>query len=174
MSRTCVRDLIVILGVRPSEPIPELGYVSMGSQLTDVPEARRVGGFVEKPSVMRAEALVHAGALWNTMVACGTVDAFWSVGRSVAPRLLDILDCLVPLVGTADESEAIDYIYRAYPPVSFSSDVLARSPERLAVIELDGVEWSDWGRPERVETVLALRRNRASTRDARSRADGEN
>ena len=28
-------------------------------------------------------------------------------------------------------------------------------------MELDGVEWSDWGRPERIETVLALRRSRA-------------
>jgi len=27
------------------------------------------------------------------------------------------------------------------------------------------VEWSDWGRPERIETVLALRRSRALVPD---------
>ena len=37
---------------------------------------------------------------------------------------------------------------------------LEHAPERLAAIELVGVEWSDWGRPERIETVLALRRTR--------------
>jgi hypothetical protein len=71
------------------------------------------------------------------------------------------MDSLVPLVGTEDEDDAIDYIYRAYLPVNFSRDVLERAPERLAALALDGVEWSDWGRPERIETVLALRRSRA-------------
>ena len=161
---TRIRDLVVILGVRPSEPDPDLGYLKLGPHLTDIPEARRVVGFVEKPTVARAEELVGAGALWNTMVTCGTVDALWSFGRSAEPKLIEILDSLVPLIGTSDESDAIDYIYRAYLPVSFSTDILERRPKQLAAIELDGVEWSDWGRPERVETVLALRRSRASMR----------
>ena len=50
-------------------------------------------------------------------VACGTVDALWEAGRRGEPNLLDILDSLVPLVGTRDEDEAIDYIYQAYLPV---------------------------------------------------------
>jgi len=95
------------------------------------------------------------------MVACGTVDALWSLGQATEPQLLDILDSLVPLIGTPDESCAIEYIYRAFLPVSFSRDILERAPGRLAALELDGVEWSDWGRPERIETVLALRRSRA-------------
>jgi mannose-1-phosphate guanylyltransferase len=161
---TRIRDLIVILGVRPSEPDPELGYVSVGGKLIDAPEARRVVGFFEKPSVSQARELIGAGAMWNTMVVSGTVDAFWSLGRSAEPRLIDILDCLVPLVGTADETDAIDYIYRAYLPVNFSTHILGQAPQQLAVIDLDDVDWSDWGRPERIETVLALRRSRALTR----------
>jgi mannose-1-phosphate guanylyltransferase len=160
---TRIRDLVVILGVRPSEPDPELGYATVGRPLTDAPEARQVVGFFEKPSAARAEQLIGTGAVWNTMVASGTVDAFWSLGRSAEPHLIDILDCFVPLVGTPDETDAIEYIYRAYLPVNFSTDMLGRAPQQLAVIEVDGVEWSDWGRPEHVEMVLALRRNRAST-----------
>ena len=76
-------------------------------------------------------------------------------------RVVDILESFVPLVGTPDEDDAIEYIYRAYCPVSFSRDILERAPQRLAAMALDGVEWSDWGRPERIETVLALRRSRA-------------
>ena len=156
-----LRDTVVILGAQPTEPDPELGYLSLGERLTDVPEVRRLIGFVEKPNVQRAAELNARGALWNTMVTCATVDAMWELGRATEPQLLDILDSLVPLIGTADEDDAIEHIYRAYLPVSFSRDMLERAPERLAALELDGVEWSDWGRPERIETVLALRRSRA-------------
>jgi mannose-1-phosphate guanylyltransferase len=156
-----LRDTVVILGARPSEPDPELGYLALGPRLTHVPRVRRLAGFVEKPTVARALELIEHGALWNTLVACGTVDALWELGRATEPRLLDIMDSLVPLVGTEDEDDAIEYIYRAYLPVNFSRDVLERAPERLAALALDGVEWSDWGRPERIETVLALRRSRA-------------
>ena len=87
--------------------------------------------------------------------------ALWELGRAAEPRLLDILDSFRPLVGTPDEHDAIDYIYRAYLPVSFSRDMVERAPGKLAATELEDVEWSDWGRAERVETVLALRRSRA-------------
>jgi mannose-1-phosphate guanylyltransferase len=156
-----LRDTVIILGARPSEPDPDLGYLALGPRLTHVPRVRRLTGFVEKPTVARARELIDHGALWNTLVACGTVDALWELGRATEPQLLDIMDSLVPLIGTEDEDDAIEYIYRAYLPVSFSRDVLERAPERLAALALDGVEWSDWGRPERIETVLALRRSRA-------------
>jgi mannose-1-phosphate guanylyltransferase len=156
-----MRGRVIILGATPSEPDPELGYLSLGDPLSDVPTVRVVRGFVEKPSVPVATQLRAAGALWNTMVTCGTVEALWELGREADPRLIDILESFVPLVGTPDEDDAIEYIYRAYLPVSFSRDVLERVPERLAAMELEGVEWSDWGRPERIETVLALRRSRA-------------
>lgn len=156
-------ETVVILGATPSEPDPELGYLVLGDKMTDVPEVRRLTRFVEKPSVSAASSLISAGALWNTMVTCGSIDALWELGRATEPQLLDILDSFVPLVGSKDEEDAIDYIYRAYLPVSFSRDILERAPERLAALELSGVEWSDWGKPERIETVLAVRRSRALT-----------
>lgn len=156
-----MRDKVVILGVRPTEPDPELGYLALGDRLAEVPEVRQLIGFVEKPVVPVARQLGEQGALWNTMVTCGTVDALWELGRASDPHLLDILDSLVPLIGTPDEEDAIEYIYRAYLPVSFSRDILAQTPDRLCALELAGVDWSDWGKPERIETVLALRRSRA-------------
>jgi mannose-1-phosphate guanylyltransferase len=156
-----IRDQVVILGAKPTEPDPELGYLSLGDQLVQVPHVRSLVGFVEKPSVQLARELSGNGALWNTMVTCATVDALWELGRASEPQLLDILDSFVPLVGSPDEDDAIEYIYRAYLPVSFSRDMLERAPKKLCAMELEGVEWSDWGRPERIETVLALRRSRA-------------
>ncbi len=85
------------------------------------------------------------------------------LGRASEPQLLDILDSLVPLIGTPDEDDAIDYIYRAFLPVNFSRDMLERSPHLVCAMPVEGVEWSDWGRPERIEQVLAVRRSRALT-----------
>jgi len=156
-----MRDRVVVLGAQPTEPDPELGYLTLGDLLVELPEVCELVNFVEKPSVKLASELIGDGALWNTMVICSTVDALWELGRDAEPRMIDILDAFVPLVGTPDEEDAIEYIYRAFLPVSFSRDIVERAPERLCAMELSGVEWSDWGRPERIETVLALRRSRA-------------
>ncbi len=152
---------VAILGVRPTFADPELGYLALGDKLAEVPEVRQLSGFVEKPHPAHGDELIGQGALWNTMVACGTVDALWELGRAADARLMDILDSLVPLVGTPDEDDAIDYIYRAYLPVNFSRDILEEVPDRLCALELCSVEWSDWGNSERIEQVLALRRSRA-------------
>ena len=80
---------------------------------------------MEKPSVAEAKLLDAGSALWTTIVTCGSLDALRELGRATEPQLLDILDALVPLIGTRDEEDAIDYLYRAYLPVSFSRDMLA-------------------------------------------------
>ncbi|MEO7730631.1 MAG: sugar phosphate nucleotidyltransferase [Kofleriaceae bacterium] len=156
-----LRDSVILLGARPGGPHPELGYLSLGDPLTHIPQVRQLTGFVEKPSAAVALQLTEQGALWNTMVTCGSVDALWSLGRAAEPQLLDILDSLVPLFGTKDETDAIEYIYRAFLPVNFSRDIVERVPARLAALELEGVDWSDWGRAEQIEAVLAVRRSRA-------------
>jgi mannose-1-phosphate guanylyltransferase len=152
-----LRGTVVMLGARASTPDTDFGYLSLGDPLLDIPEVRRVVGFVEKPVFSVAQELVASGALWNTMVVCASVDALWELGRATQPGLIDILDALVPLIGTIDEDDAIDYVYRALLPVGFSHDIVERAPERITAMALDGVDWSDWGRPERIEEVLARR-----------------
>jgi len=167
-----MRDKVVILAVPALTPAPDLGYLLLGNAVTEIPEVRQVTNFVEKPCTPIAEDLLAQDALWNTMVMCGTVDALWELGRVADPHLLDILDSLVPLIGTPDEDDALEYIYRAYLPVSFSRDILERAPERLCALELRDVEWSNWGNPERIEAVLALRRSHALMPCADTRISG--
>ena len=40
-------DLVVILGVRPTEPDPDFGYLRIGERITEIPEANRLVGFVQ-------------------------------------------------------------------------------------------------------------------------------
>ena len=53
-------------------------------------------------------------------------------------------------------------MYVRMPRRNFSSGLLARVPEHVAVIEAGGLLWSDWGKPERiVDTLLGMGRQPA-------------
>ena len=58
------------------------------------------------------------------------------------------------LLNSVYEQQALDQLYRHMPSMNFSSDLLQKIPERLGVIELEEVLWSDWGRPERIVDTL--------------------
>jgi mannose-1-phosphate guanylyltransferase len=155
------RDKVVLVGARPDEVDPELGYISLGATLAGT-SASRVSGFLEKPNTARAAELVSEGALWNTMVCCGTVRAFWELGRAGSPALIDLLENLVPLIDTDDEDAALAAVYSLAPVTGFARELLERSPERLLVTPLEGVEWSDRRRAERNHATLARRPARAA------------
>ncbi|HEY6037318.1 MAG TPA: sugar phosphate nucleotidyltransferase, partial [Kofleriaceae bacterium] len=150
---------VVLVGAQPNEADPELGYVSPGATIER--GVQQVAAFVEKPNQQRAGELVAEGALWNTMVCCGSVQAFWELGRAGAPHLIELLDYLIPLIETDDEDAALTAIYSLAPVVGFSREILERSPERLLAVALEGVEWNDWGRADRIEATLSRRRARA-------------
>jgi mannose-1-phosphate guanylyltransferase len=153
-----LRDSIVILGVRPEEPDSDFGYIVTGPPAAQLPRVRHVTGFVEKPSHAVAGRLLAGGALWNTMVTCSTLGALWGLARETQPALLADAEALSRAIGTDGEDEALHAIYRAPDPIGFSRDMLARAPGRLMAMELVDLEWTDWGRPERVEATLARRR----------------
>ena len=57
-------------------------------------------------------------------------------------------------IDTAEELRVFDTIYDAMPRRNFSSHVLQCAPERLAVMEMRDVVWSDWGNPARIADTL--------------------
>ena len=163
------RERVVLVGAEPNEPDPELGYVSLGAPSEH--GVRTVSAFIEKPAPTRAEKLLREGAVWNTMVCCGSVQAFWELGRAGRPDLIELLENLVPLVETDDEDAALEEVYAQAPVIGFSRDILERSPERLLSVALEGVEWNDWGRADRIEATLSRRGARSVTADRRSLAN---
>lgn len=57
-------------------------------------------------------------------------------------------------IDTADELRVLDAIYEVMPRRNFSSHLLQCAPERLAVMEMKDVLWSDWGSPARIADTL--------------------
>jgi len=151
-----LHDRIVLLGVAPDRLELDYGWILPGERLTHagINPVQAVRTFLEKPTAQEAdEALAHH-ALWNTMVMTAKVETLWRLGQHCFPELIERFERLGRAIGTSGESRVLESIYRAMPSRNFSSDLLQRVPDRVAVSELTNALWSDWGRPERITEAL--------------------
>lgn len=152
-------DRILLLGVQPDGLETEYGWIERGPALTRSPShpVRAVSSFLEKPSTELADAALRAGALWNTLVLAAKAEALWHAGYACFPDMMPLFERLASAWDTPDERSALEAVYQEMPAYNFSSHLLQRLPNRVAVMELAGVLWSDWGKPERIaETIRRI------------------
>ena len=147
---------VVMLGVAPDRLELDYGWIQPGQSLADQSgePVQDVRSFLEKPDAAQADAALRTGALWNTLVCAAKVELLWTLGWQCVPNIMPLFERLGQAIGGPEEGRALDAIYRDMPAKNFSSDLLQRVPEKLAVIELTGVLWSDWGKPERIAETL--------------------
>ena len=146
--------LVVLLGVAPDAADPGYGWIEPAGPIPGV-GLLRVRHFWEKPSAALARELWTAGCLWNSFVMVGGGPALLTLIRRAAPALHDAFSLIRPSLGTPIEAEAVRQLYTRMPPVDFSRQVLARRPGNLAVLPVNGVDWSDLGEPRRVLATLS-------------------
>jgi mannose-1-phosphate guanylyltransferase len=151
---------LILLGVPADEPETDFGWILPGPQGSHGRLAP-VERFEEKPDRDRAARLLSRGGMWNTMVMAVRVGTLWRLGERCLPgmmrRFRDLRSTLAHPAGELPEvrvAEAIERAYQRMPAADFSRDLVQRCPEAALVLPLEGVEWSDWGRPERVATSL--------------------
>jgi mannose-1-phosphate guanylyltransferase len=116
---------------------------------------RAVEAFLEKPSGDQADRIVGMGALWNTLILSAHVQALWEKGCRCRPELMPLFEQYCQAVGTSKEQSVLESIYQQMPVSNFSTALLERVSKDVAVVELTGLLWSDWGRPERVLEALS-------------------
>lgn len=145
-----LRDRVVLCGARADGPETEYGWIQPGSRLAET-GARAVLGFHEKPDRSRAEVFHERGYLWNTFIMAARAEALWALARGAQPALVERFEELRARAAGELCSQALVAAYDGMPALNFSSHILERSCDGAAVVALDGVEWDDWGRPERIE-----------------------
>ncbi len=150
------RDRIILLGAVPDRPEQDYGWIQPGEELgwTHGCSVRAVQSFVEKPGAERARQAMKEGALWNTLVFVARIEMLWNLGWRCFPPLIQRFEVLKAAIGSGLEEQVLDEIYLSMPSHNFSSQLLAMVTDQLAVIELQGVVWCDWGRPERIADTL--------------------
>ena len=149
-------DRVVILGIAPDRLELDYGWIQPGRPLESRggEPVQAVRSFVEKPSAAQADAALRAGALWNTLVLAAQVDVLWKLGWQCLPGIMQHFEQLEQAIGGPEETRLLNAMYRDLPMHNLSSDLLQCVPDHLAVIELTGVLWSDWGKPERIAETL--------------------
>lgn len=145
-------ELVVLLSARPDSPEPDYGWISPGVALKG--KAVLVDRFKEKPPAPEAAELRRCGGLWNTMIMVARVSALWDIARLAQPSMLARFDALLPEMGRSGQEEAVARAYRSMERVNFSRDIAEPAAGRMIALPMDGVHWSDWGRPERIAETL--------------------
>ena len=151
---------LVLLGVEPSGPEPDYGYLLPGRRMEDGAGScvRRIIQFVEKPDRETAGSFIRRGALWNTFVMVARVERLLLLIRWMAPSLYAAFDRVREVIGSVREREAVEAVYQGLAPVNFSERILqsadAHRVARLLALPVRGVGWSDWGSASRVTADL--------------------
>ena len=151
-------DRMILLGVRPSHLELDYGWMSVGGAMgwSEGTCIRRIQSFVEKPDLTDGTRLMSEGALWNTLVLVAKAETLWKCGRLRFPDMMERFEQLQRNIGTPAEGRTLQAIYENMPSRNFSRQVLQSPDVQLGVMELEGVLWSDWGRPERIVETLQL------------------
>jgi mannose-1-phosphate guanylyltransferase len=149
--------LIILLGIVPDKPSTDYGWIQPGDRLPGVAETSllRVERFWEKPSRRRAETLAARGCLWNSLVVVGSAAALLVMLREAVPFLFRAFEPVRPLIGTAEEKEAMERVYANLVPMNFYTEVLAVSRQALTVLPVSEAGWTGAARPGRTLSLVA-------------------
>ncbi|MEO8325107.1 MAG: sugar phosphate nucleotidyltransferase [Nitrospirota bacterium] len=151
-----LQDRILLVGVRPTHLELDYGWLNVGGVLgwSGGSCVRQVDSFIEKPGHIEVLNAMAKGALWNTSVIVVKVATLWKLGWEYLPVMMERFDRLAQAIGSTQEGRMLHQLYQNMPTLNFSSELLQRVPERLGVIELEDVLWSDWARPDHIIRTL--------------------
>ena len=146
----------VLLAARPDGLELEYGWIRPGRRLawTGKAAVQAVETFIEKPDEATANENRAIGSLWNTMVLVAKGKELWRLGWTCVPEIMPRFEWLRETVDTHEELKVLEAIYDAMPRRNFSFHVLQGAPDRLAVMEMKDVLWSDWGNQDRILSGL--------------------
>ena len=149
-------ESVILLAAQAKHP--EVGYGWIEAEPLPSDRSRCLLGvkhFWEKPSQPLAKELLDRGCLWNTFVMAGTAQAFADMIRSGAGEMYRAFEPLLAYRKPEAEEAELRAIYENLPAADFSEQILSANRDRLAVLRLGDVGWSDLGDPRRVITVLS-------------------
>lgn len=154
------RSHVILLGITPDEPDPELGYIVAAGDRDEA--IRTVSEFVEKPNVAAARALIARGGLWNSFIFAGNGQALLRAFEVRCPDLVGEMRYIVSSMDSSMRSARLAQLYEQVPTLDFSRDILQRSPEMLRVMTVPACGWTDLGTPKRVLQTVSRFRSRFS------------
>ena len=129
----------VLVGVEPSYPSTQFGYINKGDSFTQDDVAFEVASFKEKPDYDTAQQFVQSGNyLWNTGYFVGSVNVFLDKMQKYAPDLYNQFNDLA-----AADSSTYDDVYLGFEKVAIDTALNEKTPDLLVVPA--NFDWVDVG-----------------------------
>ncbi|MFQ5461288.1 MAG: mannose-1-phosphate guanylyltransferase [Phycisphaerae bacterium] len=144
-------DALVTMGIRPTRPDTNYGYVRRGAQISD--GVFDVEKFTEKPSVAAAMKYVSTGKYyWNSGMFAWRAATILKQLKQHLPPSYEAVEKIAQAWGTDQREEVLN---REYPPLmKISVDfAIMEKAERVLVVEM-GCHWVDVGSWPALESVV--------------------
>lgn len=137
------RDALVALGVVPTRPDTNFGYIQMASDSTNG-EPVKVKTFTEKPDAFIAEEFYNSGEfLWNTGIFVWKASFIkWEMEKYV-PEITSLWNGWEDILGTGGQAAFLQKIYGDCPRTSIDYAVMEKA-DRAWVIPAK-FKWADIG-----------------------------
>jgi mannose-1-phosphate guanylyltransferase len=147
---------IILLGVTPETPDPELNYIVCEGESTSNPRAAAL--FVEKPGISAERALIDAGAVWNSCIFAANAWTLLRLFEARCPELLIAMRRIVEEPAPAQRCAQLAELYERLPQVDFFRDVLEGAASSLSVLTVPACGWNDLGTTPGVQEMGDLLR----------------
>jgi mannose-1-phosphate guanylyltransferase/mannose-6-phosphate isomerase len=145
---------IMTLGIAPTKPATDYGYIRRGPALEHAPGAYAVARFVEKPDAEGAQDLIAEGALWNAGYFLFRADVMLAELRRHVPAVLDAAEAALEHATRDLDFVRLDATaFGQAPKTSIDYAVMERT--ELAGVLPVSFAWSDVGTWDAVWGVLA-------------------
>lgn len=152
---TSLPGAVVLLGAQPTAAEIEFGWIELGSSAGE--DLYHVRSFQEKPTLEAAGRLFASGALWNTFVVVGSVNALLDIAFSAVPELVINLSDACQFNARGNSLIPRQSVYDGIPSTDFSRRVLASNAHKLLALRLHSMDWHDLGQPDRVVSLVRAR-----------------
>ena len=145
--------LIMTLGIEPTRPATDYGYIRKGAAIEAAPGACTVERFVEKPDAAGAERLIAEGALWNSGYFLFRADVMLAELQAHVPEVLAAAQAALAAAVTDLDFVRLDAAaFGKAPKTSIDYAVMERT--RHAGVLPVSFPWSDVGTWDAVWQVL--------------------
>jgi mannose-1-phosphate guanylyltransferase len=145
-------DYVVLLGIKPTEAIPDYGWIEPSKKFLHHKGNRfyRVVSFSEKPNLEIVQQYFNKGWLWNSLVLAAKCETLVKMYRQHLECIYDAFKKAKTTYGTDSEESFIAKAFADIPSKNFSKSLLEEIPDNLFVLRAEGILWSDWGTKEQV------------------------
>jgi len=146
------RKSIVTLGITPTRPETNYGYIQIKREVIDLSHfyekgIRRSITFAEKPDYETARRFLATGEfLWNTGIYVMKVSTFWSATQACAAEIYTYFSTLRNIAEKPQFDEAVIEVFNLIPPISFDIGIMEKVQKEQEVYAVEGTfVWSDVG-----------------------------